>query len=361
MQITQVNVDLLRVPLLRTRGLPRTDDAEAGVPVPDAVTVLLVQLATDSEPTGLGFGHTAVAGRSLRAAIEDDLASLVIGANPVEHERIHQRLPFDSPAVARAAVDLAVWDLKGKAANLPLWRLLGGARDSAPVYAAETAWPWMSGEQILSAYEPLQARGMKGLRVAVGTRDPESDARRLQSVREHVGLDDWFGVTANHAYDAATALAMGRFLEEELDADWFEDPVADGDAAGLTRLADKLELPVAAGGSFTRASDFARWTADTAAGVLRPDVMRLGGLTPALKVIALAESFARPVVPVLLPEVGVHLACGLPGVRAVDYVGWLEPLWKEPPPIRDGLMAPPTGAGLGLTLNPEAVAKLRLA
>lgn len=361
MQITQVNVDLLSVPLPRPRALPRTDTVDARVPVPDAVTVLLIELTTDSGLTGVGFGHTTAGGRSLRAAVEDDLAPLVIGADPVEHERIHQRLPPDCPPVAQAGVDLAVWDLKCKAVNLPLWRLLGGARDSAPVYAAETAWPWMGGEQILSVYEPLQSRGIKGLRVAVGARDPESDARRLQSVRDHVGLDDWFGVSARHAYDAATALAMGRFLEEELDADWFEDPVADGDAAGLTRLADKLELPVAVGGSFTRVSEFARWTADTAAGVLRPDVMRLGGLTPALKVIALAESFARPVVPVLLPEIGVQLACGLPAVRAVDYVAWTEPLWTSPPPIRDGLITPPTATGLGLTLNPEAVAKFRVA
>jgi L-alanine-DL-glutamate epimerase-like enolase superfamily enzyme len=361
MHITQVKVDLLHIPLPRPRALPRTDYADTGTPDPDAFTVLLVQLTTDSGLTGVGFGPTAAGGRSLRVAVEDDLAPLVIGANPLEHERIHQRLPLDCPAVARAAVDLAVWDLKGKATNLPLWRLLGGARDSVPVYAAQTAWPWMSGDQILSAYETLRSRGIKGLRVAVGARDPESDARRLQTVREQVGLDDWFGVTANHAYDAATALAMGRFLEEELDADWFEDPVAAGDVAGLARLADKLELPVAVGGSFGRASDFARWTADTAAGVLRPDVMRLGGLTPALKVIALAEAFARPVVPVLLPEVGVHLACGLPGVRAVDYVGLLEPLWKDPPSVGDGQMSPPTGAGLGLTLNPAAVTKFQLA
>jgi L-alanine-DL-glutamate epimerase-like enolase superfamily enzyme len=361
MLITEVKVELLRLPLPRPRGLPRSDDADAGKPVPDSVIVLLVQLATDAGLTGIGFGLTSASGRSLRAAVEDDLAPLVVGADPILHERIQERLPYESPAVARAAVDLALWDLRGKAIDMPLWRLLGGSRDAAPVHAAETAWPWMSGEQILSAYEPLQTRGVKGLRVAVGTRDPETDARRLQSVREHIGLDDWFGVSANHAYDSATALAMGRFLEEELDADWFEDPVANGDAAGVARLADKLELPVAVGGSFTRGSDFARWTADTAAGVLRPDVMRLGGLTPALKVIALAETFARPVVPVLLPEVGVHLACGLPGVRAVDYVSWLEPLWEKSPAISDGLMTPPTAAGLGLTLNPEAVAKFRLA
>jgi len=65
-------------------------------------------------------------------------------------------------------------------------------------------------------------------------------------------------------------------------------------------------------------------------------------------------------VPVLLPEVGVHLACGLAGVQAVDYVGWLEPLWTEPPRLADGRLAPPPGAGLGLELNPEAVAKVRV-
>src|SRR6266487_5528984 len=135
MLITQVNVDLLRVPLPRPRALPRSDDADAGVPVPDAITVLLVQLATDAGLTGLGFGYTTAGGRSLRVAVEDDLTPLVMGADPLEHERIHQRLPFDCPSVARAAVDLAVWDLKGKAANLPLWRMLGGLRDSAPVYA----------------------------------------------------------------------------------------------------------------------------------------------------------------------------------------------------------------------------------
>ena len=124
----------------------------------------------------------------------------------------------------------------------------------------------MSGEQVVSAYEPLQARGVKGLHVAIGNRGPEGDARKLQHVRDHVGLDDWFGVTAGGAYDAGTALAMGRFLEEEMDADWFEDPVPADDRAGLSRLADKLEVPVAAGSAFDRLADFA----PAPAGVVRP-------------------------------------------------------------------------------------------
>jgi L-alanine-DL-glutamate epimerase-like enolase superfamily enzyme len=153
---------------------------------------------------------------------------------------------------------------------------------------------------------------------------------------------------------------MGRFLEEELDADWFEDPVPADDWAGLRRLAENLEVPVAAGGQFDRIADFTSWLANSAAGIIRPDVLRLGGLTPTLQVIAAATAFSRPVVPVLLPEVGVHLACGLPGVHAVDYVGWLEPLWQTPAVLADGTLTPPASAGLGLDLNPEAVARFRI-
>jgi L-alanine-DL-glutamate epimerase-like enolase superfamily enzyme len=366
MPITCLTADLLRVPLPRPRALPNAADADAGTPPADALSLLLVHLDTDAGERGLGFAYAPAGGRALLALLEDELAPRLAGADPRLHERIYDSLRRALPAcgglaaAALAAVDLAVWDLKGKAAGLPLWQLLGGARPAAPAYAAATAADWMSGEQVLSAYEPLQARGVKGLHVAVGTRDPESDARKLQHVRDHVGLDDWLGVTARGAYDAGTALAMGRFLEEELDADWFEDPVPADDRVGLARLADKLEVPVAAGGAFDRLSDFAAWAAGSA-GVVRPDVLRLGGLTPALQVVAVAAAFARPVVPVLLPEVSVHLACGLAGVRAVDYVGWLEPLWREPPALAGGKLAPPPGAGLGLEPDPDAVARFRVA
>jgi L-alanine-DL-glutamate epimerase-like enolase superfamily enzyme len=361
MLITRVAADLLRLPLPRPRALPRTDDPDAGSPTADSVTVLLVRLDSDVGLSGLGFAPIVGRGRALVASIEDDLTPRLIGSDPQAHERLYAKLRQDRPpAEALAPVDLAIWDLKAKAANLPVWQLLGGACDSAPAYAAETAAAWMSGEQVLSAYEPLKTRGVAGLHVAVGGRSPEADARKLEHIRNHVGLDDWLGVTAHGSYDAGTALAMGRFLEEEMDADWFEDPVPADDRAGLRRLADKLEMPVAAGSRFDRASDFTAWFTDAAAGVVRPDVLRLGGLTPALPVIAAATAFARPVVPVGLTEVGVHLACGLPGVRAVDYVGWLEPLWQTPPALADGKMSPPPGPGWGLELNPDAVEKFRV-
>ncbi|HEX4592503.1 MAG TPA: mandelate racemase/muconate lactonizing enzyme family protein [Gemmataceae bacterium] len=360
MLITRLAADLLRVPLPRARTLPRADEPVSVAAPADAISVLLVQLATDAGLTGLGFGYVTAAGRAAVAAVEDELAPRLVGADPRLHQRLYSTMPVGIPRIARAAVDIAVWDLAAKAANLPLWQFLGGARESIAAYASETAGPWMNADQVIAAYEPLKDKGMTGLHVAVGGRSPEADARKLEEVRNHVGLDDWLGVTANGSYDAGTALAMGRFLEEEMDADWFEDPVPADDRAGLRRLADKLEVPVAAGSRFDRISDFTSWVTDAPAGVVRPDVLRLGGLTPTLQVIHVATALARPVVPMLLPEISVHLACGLNGVRAVDYVGWLEPLWKTPPTLADGKLTPPAGSGLGFEPDPAAVERYRI-
>jgi L-alanine-DL-glutamate epimerase-like enolase superfamily enzyme len=274
MHITRVNADLLQLPLPRPRCLPRAEQSGSS---PEYVTVLLVVLDTDEGLTGLGFAYDCEAvrfhGRILRTVVEDALAPQLIGADPRSYERLYTQLRRNvTPGgnAALAAVDIGVWDLAAKAAGLPLWRFLGGARDAATAYTAETAWPTLGGEQIVALYEAAKANGISGLQVAVGGLSPEADARRLESIRNEIGLDAWLGVSANGVYDAGTALAMGRFLEEEMDADWFEDPVPTDDRAGLRRLADKLEMPVAAGRGFERVSQFTDWLTDAAAGVLRP-------------------------------------------------------------------------------------------
>lgn len=362
MRITRLETQRLRVPLPRPLALPLADAPDPGGHTPAPLHVLLVHLDTDAGLRGLGLTYAADGGRALQAVVEDDLAPRLIGEDPLCHERLALRVRREMPSLARgglmalayAAVDLALWDVKGKAAGLPLYQLLGGCRDAAPAYAADTAGPWMSAEQVLDAARPLLAGKVQGIRVAVGNRDPQADAHKLQRIRDEIGEEVWFGVSACQGYDAATALAMGRFLEEELDADWFEDPIDCSDLDGYARLSTKLELPVAAG-SVLHAGEFPQFVQRQAAGVLRPDVLRLGGMTTFLKVLGLAEMFQRPVVPHLLPEVGVHLACGRMGVQAVEHVSWLKPLWKAGPELVGGLLVPPPGPGLGLELDEAAV------
>jgi L-alanine-DL-glutamate epimerase-like enolase superfamily enzyme len=364
MRIARVDSQLLHVPLSR----PRASPAEASAGRLNHIVVLLVHVHTDEGPVGLGFAYALQSsGRALLAIAEDDLAPLVIGEDALDHERLAAKVYWRLQTIGRrglvqqaySAIDLALWDLKGKAAGLPLYKLLGGARESAAVYGSDTAWLWMSPEQIIDASRPYLDQGMMGIKVKVGA-DPEADADRLTRIREALGDDVWLGVDANERYDYANALAMGHFFEEEIGADWFEEPILCEDIAGHARLASKLEIPIAGGEMLFGIDEFHSYLERDALAVVQPDVTRLGGLTGCLKAAALAELHHRPVSPHLLPEVAVHLACGLPGVTSVEYMPWLYPLFTVPPPIKEGRLVPPPGAGLGLEIDPVALAKWRV-
>jgi L-alanine-DL-glutamate epimerase-like enolase superfamily enzyme len=254
---------------------------------------------------------------------------------------------------------VALWDLKAKAANLPLYKLLGGARESTPVYGSDSAWLWMSVEEIVEASRPYLDQGMLGIKVKVGA-DPASDADRLHRLREHLGEDFWLAVDANERYDYATALAIGRFLEEEISVAWFEEPLTCEDVEGHARLAGKLDLPIAGGEMLFGLDEFRQYLDRSALAVVQPDVTRVGGITGWLQVARLAEQHHLPLSPHLLPEIGVHLACGIPGVTSVEYMPWLYPLFSNPPAIEQGRLVPPAGPGLGLEVDRDNVARYRV-
>ncbi len=218
----------------------------------------------------------------------------------------------------------------------------------------------MSPEEIIEASRPYLDQGMMGIKLKVGGPDPEADAERLTRVSEAFGEDIWLSVDANQRYDYATALSMGHFLEEEIGADWFEEPLSCDNVEGHARLAERIEVPIALGETLFSIREFRDYLDQGAVDVVQPDITRLGGLTAWLKVAALAELHHRPVAPHLLPEVGVHLACGLPQVRMVEYMPWLAPAFVETPALVDGKLVPPKRPGLGLEILPEAFEKYRV-
>ncbi len=359
MRITQLQTHLLRLPLER----PVTSLAGAAV---DHVVALFVHLDTDTGLRGLGFAYTLQGGgRALKVIADDDLAPLIVGEDPLDHERLAAKVYWRLQSVGRlglvmqaySAIDLALWDLKGKAAGLPLYKLLGGARESAPVYGSDIGWLWMSPDDIAAEARRYLDQGVMGIKMKIGHPDPEDDARRLQRVFDSLGDEVWFAVDANQRYDYSKALLVGRFLDEEIRPDWFEEPLSCEDVDGHARLAQRLETPIAVGETLFGGEEFRRYLDAGAAGVLQPDVTRLGGLTATLKVLALAETYHRPVAPHLLPEVAVHLACGLPNVVAVEWMPWLFAAFAEPPRLVEGKIVPPPRPGLGLEMHPEAVAK----
>jgi L-alanine-DL-glutamate epimerase-like enolase superfamily enzyme len=365
MRITQLDSQLLRLPLVRPVRASAESDRMGAF---EHLFMLVVYLDTDAGHRGLGFAYTFQGGRALKVVADDDLAPLVLNEDPLHHERIGAKVAWRLQGIGRtglvpqaySAVDLALWDIKGKVAGLPLYKLLGGAREAARAYVADTGWLWMSVEQIIETTRPLLDQKMMGVKLKVGSPNPETDAERVTHVREALGEDVWLGVDANQRYDYATALSMGHFFEEEMGVDWFEEPISCEDVDGHARLAARLEVPIALGETLYHREEFRHYLERGAVDVLQPDVTRLGGLTAWLKVAALAELYHRPLAPHVLPEIGVHLACGLPHVQAVEYMPWLFPAFMEPPALVKGKLVPPRRPGLGLEIREDAVEKYRV-
>jgi L-talarate/galactarate dehydratase len=364
MRITQLESELLRLPLAR----PVTPPGDSMRGLLDHIFLLIVYLDTDAGHRGLGFAYAIQGGgRALKVIAIDDLAPLLIGEDPCDHERLAAKVYWRLQSIGRrglvaqaySAVDLALWDLKGKVAGLPLYKLLGGARESAPAYGSDTGWLWMSPEEIVKASQPYLDQGM-GIKLKVGHANSEVDAERVTYVREAVGEDVWLAVDANQRYDYATALSMGHFFEEEIGADWFEEPISCEDVQGHARLAEKLEIALALGETLFAPDEFQQYLLRDAVDVVQPDVTRVGGLTPWLKVATLAEQYHRPLSPHLLPEVAVHLACGLPQVRMVEYMPWLSAAFVDPLTLIKGQVVPPKRPGLGLEVSDDAIAKYRV-
>lgn len=328
------------------------------LPLKDGRDVLLVRLAAEGGIDGVGLAVSLLPGRVVSELFQRLFTPLLSGADAACHEALFASARqaaagigwSGSAAYAYSAADLALWDLKAKSAGLTVARLLGGARIEAPAFR--------SGINHQASGLKVRPRGeMAGLLIDVDGRDPEADAACIQEARESCGDSAWLGVRANGCYDLDTALGIGHFLEEDIGADWFEDPLPPSDGAGYQRLSERLDVPLAVGATFSEPHEFLPWLRSGQVRVIRPDVARLGGVTPFLRVAAMAELHHVAVAPVRLPEVGVHLACGLPGVRAVEQVDWLDPLLREPLTVRGGRLAAPERPGWGWEIDPDAVAR----
>jgi len=362
MTITRIETILLSLPVARSRR-SLTDPQP-----PSAAVMVAVQLHTDTDHIGLGFTTANVAGPVIRALIERELAPLVLGEEATDNERLLNKAQGQFRASgwaglaarAYAAIDIAMWDLKAKSAGLPLFRLLGGARPAAPCFAGDLAPVGSDPQQTVNAARPLLDQGMLGVAVEVGGGEVQLDADRVQQIRDGLGESAWLGIAAEGRYDLGTALAMAHFYEEDIGIDWIDFPIPVEDRVGYQRLAERMEVPLALGSAYDSRDDFRRVLERGEVRVLRPDPLRLGGLTPLLKVAALAEAYQVVVVPYRLPEIGVHLACGLPNVPMAEWGTWLAGALAEPVTPKGGKLVPPNRTGHGLTLRSEALVQYRV-
>jgi len=362
MKITQVAVDVLRVPVDRPYA--------AGGRTVDANWHVLARITTSDGVEGVGYivyprpdlmtsiGHAA-----------RELGQHLIGMSVLEPEaawdRLARRGDWAGPGgllhCALSPLDIAVWDAAGKTLGQPLHRLLGGYRDRLPTYASDGLWYSLPPGELAASAKRHVDNGFGGVKLRLGREaTPELEVRRVQAVREAVGADVRIMVDINESWSPARARRGGRALQEAGIA-WLEDPVHHLDVAGLAELRRQLEVPIAAGEHLYHVDAFRTLLEARAVDVVILDLARVGGVTPWRTIAALAHAHRVPVCGHVVPEIQVHLLAAVPNGHLVEYVPRSAGILKSMPRVDKGELVAPPAPGLGLELDEAAVRRHRVA
>ncbi|WP_102157994.1 L-talarate/galactarate dehydratase [Zhihengliuella halotolerans] len=325
------------------------------------VVFLFTEITTEQGHKGLGFSYSKRAGGPAQYAHAAEVAELAIGEDPNDIAKLNTKLLWAGASVGRsgvatqalASIDVALWDLKAKRAGLPLAKLLGAHRDSVRTYNTSGGFLNASIEEIKDRATASLADGIGGIKIKVGLPDSAEDLRRVAAIREHLGPDVPLMVDANQQWDRATALRMGRRLEE-FDLVWIEEPLDAYDAEGHADLTRRLDTPIATGEMLASVGEHTRLIETRACNVIQPDAPRVGGITQFLKLAALADHSGLDLAPHFAMEIHLHLAAAYSREAWVEHFDWLDPLFNERLETRDGRMVVPDRPGLGVTLSDQA-------
>ncbi|PYN59686.1 MAG: hypothetical protein DMD92_08590 [Candidatus Rokuibacteriota bacterium] len=354
----------------RVLSTPADNPLVVGLPAPsDTREFVTLELGTDQGLVGLGltfFGGALT--QALKTAV-DGLARLVVGDDPTQVEAIALKLrraaggagPGGIFTLALSAIDIACWDLKGKAVGQSVCALLGGLRDRVPTYASGALMRPHPVDYLGKAGKRLRDMGFRQMKMQCGSEPTvAASLERVLVVREAVGPDVDLMCDINQLWSVNHAIEVGRRLEP-YHLYWLEDPVAHDDYAGLARVADALTTPIAAGEYHYGIVPFRHLLEARSIDVVMIDLVRVGGITQWMKVAGMAEAFNLPVVSHLVPEIHVHLVAAIPNGLTVEYMPWTLRLFEETPALEGGRLTVPTKPGLGLAFDQAAIKRYELA
>ncbi len=324
---------------------------------------IVVRVKTDAGLTGIGEAFAYGAPLAVCNVIDESLAPMLIGQDPLRIEHLADLMHRGTMIYGRrglamfaiSGVDIALWDLLGKARSAPVYELLGGAsRPRLPVYASLLRYD--SPSDVAAACRHFVAQGFRMLKLH------QTDVASVKAARETVGPDIELMLDVNCPWTPAEALAMARALEPYR-LHWFEEPVwPPEDYAGLARVTAGTRTPIALGENESTLYGFREIVERRAGDILQPSITKVGGVTEFRKISALAQAANLPIAP--------HSFYFGPGLAATLHVAatWGGPVPVEFPtgehevsfltrPIQagDGHVEVPTGPGLGVEINEEAI------
>jgi len=325
------------------------------------IAFLFAEIQTRDGHEGVGFSYSKRAGGPGQYEHAKELAGNLIGEDPNDIARLWEKLIWAGASVGRsglatqaiAAFDTALWDLKAKRAKLPLAKLLGAHRDAVQCYNTSGGYLSSPLSEVLANVEKSLERGIGGIKIKVGQPDPMVDYERVKAVHKLIDGRVHMMIDANQQWDRVTAQRFGK-LVEPLNLTWIEEPLDAWDAEGHANLAAMLDTPIATGEMLTSVAEHWELIRHRSVDFIQPDAPRVGGITPFLKILALADHARMRLAPHFAMEIHLHLSASYPHEPWVEHFEWLEPMFNERLTIKDGRMQVPDRLGLGFSLSEQA-------
>jgi L-alanine-DL-glutamate epimerase-like enolase superfamily enzyme len=322
-------------------------------------THIVLRLKTDQGVEGISYVSRVNAQnmRPLKLLIEAMVESL-IGQDATNTEAIYEKLhhPYLGAPVsglelrAASAIDVAVWDLKGKALGQPVYKLMGGFRDRVPVSANWKLMPGPSEDEVAAHVASLLDRGFRAIKTPLGFATLDKAIAHVKLLRRCAGPDVKIIVDGNFQWTVKSAQHFARETED-CDLYWIEDPVPYHDYEGMRQVTDGIRQRTCAGEVFQHPHEFRRLLEGRCSDNVMIDQDL--GLTGFLRVAHMADICGCPVVNHLAPEVLSHAIAAVPNGLIVGLVPWGQPLFTELMMVEDGELVMPQGPGLGLTLDED--------
>jgi D-arabinonate dehydratase len=338
--------------------------------------VFLVRIETDEGLTGIGEGFALGSLKSTAMILEEIIQPLLLGADPTDIEGLWQRMYRTTMRVGRrgivlaaiSAVDIALWDLLGKKAGLPVYKLMGGVKDSVLAYASAGYYQEGKGlDELGEEMSGYRSQGFKAVKMKVGGDTFATDVERVKTARDALGPDIKLAVDSNNAWDYTTALRFAKAIEP-YDIFFFEEPLSADDIQNSAKLARDTSIPIAGYETEYTRYGLRDLIVNDAIDIVQTDAIWSGGLSETRKIGILASTFGKECIPHF--SAGAYsLAANLHLAGSLANINWFEltlddnPLrseLSEPVRVENGKVYIPQGPGLGIELNEKIVEKYKI-
>lgn len=331
-----------------------------------------VFIDTDEGITGVGLVGGLHTSDSISKAIFEHYKESVIGEDPFRTEKIWDELWEPKISGRRgmttrviSGIDIALWDIKGKAANMPVYKLLGGFAKKVPVYIAGGYYE--DGKGLKELQEEMITSvnlGANAVKIKIGAVSINEDIERVRAVREAIGPEIKLMVDANCAYRFYEAIEIAKKMEP-YDVFWFEEPIAPDDYKGHQLISGATTIPIATGENEYTKYGFRDLIESRSAAILQPDALIMGGVTEFMKVAAQAQAHDLPIAPHGKQEIHIHLLCAIPNGLILEYYREeTDPIFNQiydfTLQVEDGFVKPPELPGFGINPNMDVLKQYRV-